>query len=118
MTLIHGCTSIVMYVIQGAEVNTRDHCGWTPLHEACNHGYIEMTLLLLDNGARVDDPGGVNCGGVTPLMDAATNGHEDVIKLLVGRGADLALQDTHVSEGGGHGGVVKLLVLIWLLKTE
>lgn len=24
---------------QGHPVNPRDYCGWTPLHEACNHGH-------------------------------------------------------------------------------
>ena len=85
-----------MVLIQGAEVNTRDHCGWTPLHESCNYGHLEIASLLLDSEARIDDPGGVTCEGVTPLMDAATNGHQGVVELLVERGADLEIQDTKV----------------------
>ena len=86
-----------MVLIQGAEVNTRDHCGWTPLHESCNYGHLEIASLLLDSKARIDDPGGVNCEGVTPLMDAATNGHQGVVELLVERGADLEVRDTKVA---------------------
>ncbi len=77
-------------------MNTRDHCGWTPLHESCNYGHVEIVRLLLDHQARADDPGGVNCEGVTPLMDAATNGHEEVVRLLVERGADLAMKNAQV----------------------
>lgn len=25
---------------QGHPLNPRDYCGWTPLHEACNHGHL------------------------------------------------------------------------------
>ena len=31
----------------GVNVNIADHAGWTPLHEACNHGSIECLLELL-----------------------------------------------------------------------
>ena len=96
---------------QGAEVNTRDNYGWTPLHESCNYGNLELTRLLLDNQACIDDPGGRKCDGVTPLMDAASNGHEDVVRLLVEKGADLAMKDVKVwvlgfrmgDEGYGEG---------------
>ena len=55
-----------------------------------------MARLLLDHQARVDDPGGVACDGITPLMDAACNGFEEVVRLLVEYGADLALKDSQV----------------------
>ena len=31
----------------GADANTTDHAGWTPLHEACNHGHVESVRELL-----------------------------------------------------------------------
>lgn len=83
--------------LQGAEVNVRDHVGWTPLHEACNHGYLEVAQVLLDHGANIDDPGGTLCGGVTPLVDAAFNGHVDIVSLLVERGSDINISNSNVS---------------------
>ena len=45
----------------------------------------------------MNDGGGAHCGGQTPLIDAATNGHFDVVRLLVKRGAELRTRDTQVS---------------------
>ena len=78
---------------QGAVVNTRDNCGWTPLHEACNFGNTEMALVLLEYGASVNDPGGQHCQGITPLHDAVENEHYSCVKLLVEFGADPFLKN-------------------------
>lgn len=58
--------------------------------------FLDIALLLLQNGANVNDPGGLSCDGITPLHDAAINGHIDVVKLLVDYGADLFLQNAKV----------------------
>ena len=52
--------------------------GWTPLHEACNHGYSELVSLLLSNGAGVNTHG---MDGDTPLYDATINNHSKVRRL-------------------------------------
>lgn len=31
----------------GADANITDHAGWTPLHEACNHGNVSCLRELL-----------------------------------------------------------------------
>lgn len=31
----------------GVDANCTDHAGWTPLHEACNHGNMECVRELL-----------------------------------------------------------------------
>ena len=66
-----------------ASPNTRDHAGWTPLHEACNYGYIEIVELLVGAGADINDRGGKECKGITPLHDAAQWGNLAIVKFLV-----------------------------------
>ena len=46
--------------------------GWTPLHEACNHGHLDVARLLLKAGAEVNVQG---LEQYTPLHDASVNGH-------------------------------------------
>jgi len=78
----------------GHSTNVRDHCGWSPLHEAANHGYVDIAELLLKHDANIDDPGGASCKGVTPLHDAACCGHFSMMRLLMQHGASLTLK-TH-----------------------
>lgn len=55
-------------------------------HEACNHGHVKTTSLLLDYGAIVNIPGYNND---LPLHDAVANNHFDVVSELLQRGADI-----------------------------
>ncbi|XP_014616717.1 PREDICTED: tonsoku-like protein isoform X8 [Polistes canadensis] len=90
---IKGNTANVeKFLAAGHPTNVRDHCGWTPLHEAANHDYIEIAELLLKNGAKVNDPGGSLCGGITPLHDAASCGNLAMMNLLMKYGANVILR--------------------------
>ena len=103
-------SSIRVAFLQKHKINVRDNCGWTPLHEACNYGNVEIVNLLLEHGAAVSDRGGKHCEGVTPLHDAATCGHIDVMETLLKNGANpLALTD--------HGESVYECVVKWRLRT-
>ena len=51
------------------------YVGWTPLHEACNHGWLVVARQLMKAGANVNVQGLDND---TPLHDAAINGHAKV----------------------------------------
>lgn len=64
--------------------------GWTPLHEACNHGHQEITRYLLQNGANVNSKG---LEDDTPLHDAVTNSHSDLVQLLLQYGANPLLKN-------------------------
>lgn len=79
---------------QGHPVNVRDHCGWLPLHEACNHDFYEIAEVLLHNGAYVNDKGGEQCEGMTPLIDAANCGNIDIMRLLINYQADIFIKDS------------------------
>jgi ankyrin repeat protein len=62
---------------------------------ASQFGRVEMVRLLLDAG---EDPNRYNPPGAhshsTPLHQAALGGHDDLVRLLVERGARLDLRDT------------------------
>lgn len=56
-------------------------------HEACNHGFVEIAKLLLDNGALVNVPSQKD--NITPLHDALINDQMQIAILLASRGADM-----------------------------
>ncbi len=43
----------------------RDNFKWTPLHEACNYGHLDIVKILLKNGAKYNDQD----GPITPIHD-------------------------------------------------
>jgi len=69
-----------------------NHIGWTPLHYACSKGNLEVAQFLVTNGALVDSP---SSGNTTPLMMAVQSGNEQLIKLLLDKGADIQLRNTN-----------------------
>ncbi len=53
---------------------------------------------MLDHGAHINDRGGEQCQGMTPLHDACDGGaHTDIIQLLVKKGANVHAKDDLVS---------------------
>jgi hypothetical protein len=89
----NGLTSSVkrLLSIRNINVNVKDDVnGWTPLHCAALNGHIEISRLLLQNGADVNLKSN---DGFTPLHWAASHGHIDILHLLVENGADLEAQE-------------------------
>ncbi|CAG0919803.1 unnamed protein product [Notodromas monacha] len=72
-------------------VNARDYSNYTPLHDAAVRGHDEIVKILLENKAEVDARGGVYNG--TALMEAASDGRESTVELLLAHGADPCLRD-------------------------
>jgi ankyrin repeat protein len=71
-----GCVDVARLLIErGANVNAKDHDGWTPLMKAAQAGHTEMVELLLEHGA---DMSVADENGRTAWMLAAVGGHSDI----------------------------------------
>lgn len=64
----------------GAEINTTNDFGNTPLSEAASLGYCKLCDFLIHNGA---DPKIRTSQGDTALSEAATNDEHEVVELLL-----------------------------------
>ena len=48
--------SVIKLLIENnIDVNAKDECGLTALHHVCIYGYIDIVVLLTDNGANIMD---------------------------------------------------------------
>jgi ankyrin repeat protein len=90
-----GNTDVAEHLIHArADVNARygDSDWWrTPLINAADRGYTDTVDLLLDNGARINEP---DSDGMTPLIWAACHGCTETVERLMDRGADVSLRDS------------------------
>ena len=88
--------------------------GKTPLFHAAEQGRVQHMELLLEAGAKTDEPEFAQ--GQTPLFPAARNGHLDVVQFLaeVGAGKDQADKNGRtplwVAAQNGHLDIVRFLV--------
>lgn len=80
---INSCLS------QGANVNSRDQNGWTPLHRAAFKGWTECVRVLLSGGADVD---AADEAGYTPLHCSVEAGQAETAMLLVAEGARVSVK--------------------------
>ena len=72
-------SGITLLLDRGADVNARQHGGYTALHAAAMHGDAATVELLLARGA---DPGIATDDGKTAADFARENAHEDLLPLL------------------------------------
>ncbi|CAL7933032.1 unnamed protein product [Xylocopa violacea] len=74
----------------GADPNTKDHTGWTPLQEVVSFGFTDICQLLLDCGASPNIPGEKNR---TALHDAVINNRLLETEMLLKYGAKKNVYD-------------------------
>jgi len=94
---------------RGAQVNQK---GWAALHYAAAAGSTAIVGILLEHHAYIDAE---SPSGMTPLMLAAREGQEDVVRQLLEQGADATLKD-----GGFHltaAGFALKAEKPWIAKT-
>jgi len=82
----------------GADANEELPLGRRPLMLAARSGVEEAARVLLDAGA--DPNASESERGTTALMQAADQGHADVMKLLIANGADVAATSAPVMRDG------------------
>lgn len=75
----------------GADVNTRDYSGSTPLMLAIYADHLTIARALLDRGADVNRKSDCHClhREWTALMFAAWYGRTDIVRPLLDKGADI-----------------------------
>lgn len=84
---------VVVLAKYGACVDSRDSSGETPLYLAATaDDQLELVTTLLELGASCNI---ADNSGRTPLWAAAENGNLACCSLLVAKGADMSLRDTH-----------------------
>ncbi|RLN27798.1 ankyrin repeat, PH and SEC7 domain containing protein secG-like [Panicum miliaceum] len=79
----------------GVDVNCSTADGETPITHAAAAGSVSFLRYLLDHGGDAAMP---NAKGRTPLHNAAQNGHNEAVILLLSRGVDV---DPMINERGG-----------------
>ncbi|KAF5683460.1 ankyrin protein [Fusarium circinatum] len=85
----------------GAEVDSGDRTGRTPLSYAAEQGHDAIIVLLLERGARVDSQDSEvflrwyyynENAGRTPLSFATEHGHEAAVRILIANGASSSVR--------------------------
>ncbi|XP_067653296.1 ankyrin repeat domain-containing protein 50-like [Haliotis asinina] len=104
---------VELLVDKGADVSLKVKTGDNVLHIACYGGHLDVVKYLLSlNSIKINRRGRKK---MTPVMVAASQGHKEVVELLVKRGADLSLRAQmgsilHTACSRGHFDVVKYLL--------
>lgn len=108
--------SVCCLLQYGAQLNSTDDKGWSPIHHAAYHNYhviIKHFVNLDKTYANMVTSGSEE---TTPLLLAAQNGGLDSIKLLLRFGADLSFTDSHghnivyIGANKSHNNILQYLV--------
>ena len=93
VALADGKLEIAKTLIKyGADVDSRDNLGWTPLHRAAYCGHVDVLRQLLDNGADIN---ATEWEDFTPLHLASVNNRVDVVQSLLEQGANVQIRNVY-----------------------
>lgn len=85
-------TVIKALIEAGANADSRDDAGQSPLHGAAYHGNVDIIQILLDRNVSINIQA-FGCGMYSPLMTAVRNDHIEATELLLKVGGDRYAQD-------------------------
>jgi ankyrin repeat protein len=120
----HSHEGVAIALIQaGADLEIVDSFGYGPLHSAALNGATNIVKELLRRpGINLQWRGR---DGWTALAEAARQGHEDIVELLLDHGADPNIggetdmrTPLHLAAGNGNAKIVKLLLEKGKADTE
>uniref|UniRef100_A0A182RQU8 ANK_REP_REGION domain-containing protein n=1 Tax=Anopheles funestus TaxID=62324 RepID=A0A182RQU8_ANOFN len=82
-----GYTDVIVYCLERLDMDPdlKDNAGYTPLHEACAKGHLDIANYLLQYGASHSEPAP---SGMRPLHEAVENSFVEIVRLLLAFGAD------------------------------
>jgi ankyrin repeat protein len=76
---------VQFFISKGLPLNQTNDAGMLPLHIAIAKGHYDVTVLFIDKGSKFAYPD----IRITALMVAVDYGREDIINMLLSRGADI-----------------------------
>ncbi|MDB4816699.1 ankyrin repeat domain-containing protein, partial [bacterium] len=79
-----------LLISKGADINTKDVVGWTPVIEAARKGHKAIVELLISHGALLNTKDSLT--GKSALHFAAALGHKEIVQLLISKGADVNIR--------------------------
>ncbi|KAJ3655452.1 hypothetical protein Zmor_014583 [Zophobas morio] len=94
-------------------IDDKDGNGETPLYKACQYGYYEPVVYLVNHGANVN---ATTSNGSSPLHTACLHLHTNIVRLLLSSKAHINavkkfnITPLHVACWNGHYDVVDLLL--------
>ena len=109
---IYDDESVLMQLLrEGADPNTVEVDGNTPISRACENGHLNIVTLLLTSGAL---PQALSNKAVSPLERAAEGGHLNVIKALLKAYHTVPISEKRgavfKASERGHSGIAALLI--------
>uniref|UniRef100_A0A5F9DID6 Uncharacterized protein n=1 Tax=Oryctolagus cuniculus TaxID=9986 RepID=A0A5F9DID6_RABIT len=96
---------VARYTVQRGGCVYSKEDGTTCLHQAAKVGNLEMVSLLLSTGQV--DVRAQDSGGWTPIIWATEHQHNEVIRMLLTRDADVTLTDNEENISLARGGQLR-----------